>query len=130
MAILISIILIFIFIVCAWAITAITKESNSEEKAHWKSIMRNPENYTGKTLQVSGKIAQVIGKDEEGMIHIKVDVDEPYYVIIPKGKKIYGGNPLEGDHINFIGTCAGTTTITTVLGAEVELPLFLYINNI
>lgn len=117
---------VFMFILFSWIVKA---ESNGTERAYWRSIMRNPGNYVGKSLLVSGKISQVIGRDDEGMTHIKIDVDEPYYVIIPKEKKIHGGNPLEGDYLKFIGTCAGTTTITTVLGAEVELPLFLYENS-
>ena len=117
---------VFIFVLFPWMIK---EEPNDTERACWRNIMRNPENYEGKTLRVSGEISQIIGKDDEGMTHIKIDVDEPYYVVIPKEKKIHGGNPLEGDYLRFIGTCAGTTTITTVLGAEVELPLFLYVDN-
>ena len=121
---------VFMLVVFSWIIEAELKAAkNRPERAYWRSIMRNPKNYEGKTLQISGKISQVMGRDDEGATHIKIDVDEPYYVVIPKEKKIHGGNPLEGDYISFIGICAGTTTITTILGVDVELPLFLYVDN-
>ena len=121
---------VFMLIVFSWIIEAELKAAkNRPERAYWRCIMRNPKNYEGEILQVSGEISQVIGKDDEGSTHVTINIDEPYYVVIPKEKKIHRGNPLEGDYISFVGICAGTTTITTVLGREIELPLFLYVKN-
>lgn len=105
-------------------------KKNNIKRACWKSIMRNPENYIAEFLRVSGEISQVVEKDDDvGITYIKIGVDEPYYVAIPKEEKIHGGNPLEGDYIDFIGFCMGTTTATTVLGTKVELPLFYHMGS-
>ena len=133
----IVIVFAFIFVVLWWGVD--TKPNNTKpnvkcitsndiKKACWKDIMRNPEKYIAKSLRVSGEISQIIGKDDEGT-HVKIGVDEPYYVVIPKERKIHGGKPLEGDYIDFMGDCAGTIITKTVLGAEIEVPLFFYKNT-
>ena len=97
-------------------------------KTSWKDIMRKPDSYIGQKIEVSGIISQII-KETKDAIHVKIGIDEPYYVVISKEIKIYGGRPLEGDYLDFKGIYTGLISMTTVLGVKEEMPIIKYTNK-
>lgn len=104
----------------------------------YTDLFRNAESYRGKYIKVTGKILQTDSSNSYCRIGTKKNkyyvssgyyVDSKYYsaddvVYVencdPKGTKL-----LEGDVITVIGIGDGTKTYTTVLGADVEIPLVL-----
>ena len=110
---------------------ALDTDTNKESisyKISWKDIMRNLDRYIGQKIEISGTISQII-EETKNAIHVKIGIDEPYYVVISKKIKIHGGRPLEGDYLNFKGIYLGLVSVTRVLGVKEEIPLIEYTNN-
>lgn len=68
---------------------ALDTDTNKESisyKISWKDIMRNLDRYIGQKIEISGTISQII-EETKNAIHVKIGIDEPYYVVISKKNK-------------------------------------------
>ena len=93
----------------------------------YKEIARNPDKYNGKNVKFTGKVVQVsegyfnsvtirlnVTRDEYGFYDDTIYCD---YTYSSGESKI-----LEDDIITIYGTCKGSTSYTSVLGANITLP--------
>ena len=94
-------------------------------KFDFKTISRNPENYVGEKVKITGYVLQVLGSRTEGYdirLATKGHYDNVVYVyIIADNTPEY--NILEDDKITVYATLAGDYTYTSTMGAEITLPL-------
>lgn len=90
------------------------------ETVNYSDVERNPDDYDGKKVMVSGEVIQV----SEGWFDtVTMRIDSQgniWYVtyVRPEGES----RVLEGDSITCYGECDGVTSYTTVLGAQVTIP--------
>ena len=88
----------------------------------YKEVERNPNQYKGKKIQISGKVIQV----SEGWFNtVTLRVDQGgsqiWYVTYIRADK---NEPriLEGDYLNFFGECEGVESYISVLGGKITIP--------
>lgn len=89
----------------------------------YKDIARNPDDYKGKNIKITGDIIQVqeIGKS----VTLRVATDDWYEEIYYCSYRYTGKEPcklVEGDNLTFYGKCTGTEKYLTVLGSQMTIP--------
>ncbi len=91
----------------------------------YKSVSRNPEEYIGDKVKISGYVLQVMGNRTDGYdirLATKGRYDNIVYIyILPENAPDY--NILEDDKLILYATLAGDYMYTSTLGAEITLPL-------
>ncbi len=109
----------------------IEKIKNEALDVTYTEVMRNPDAYIGKYVLVGGKISQVLNGNEYYLyddFNYGGDsfMDHRWGILyeVKDGDRI-----LEGDIVNFYGMFMGTSKLTTVLGAEMEVPLIVGITH-
>lgn len=100
------------------------KESyiNQCETVDYADVERNPNQYKGKQIYVSGSVIQV----SEGLFNsVTLRVDQGggncWYVTYTR-KDENESRILEGDWLTFYGECDGVTTYTNIVGSKVTIP--------
>lgn len=105
--------------------TATPDPTKQYGKFDFKSVSRNPENYIGNKVKITGYVLQVLGSRSEGFdirLATKGHYDNVVYLYIaPDNTPAY--NILEDDKITVYATLAGNYTYTSTMGAEITLPL-------
>lgn len=90
------------------------------QTVNYKDVERNPDNYDGKKVKISGKVVQV----SEGFLDsvtLRVSVGgNMWYVTYTR--KEGESRILEDDSITCYGECNGVRSYTTVLGSQVTIP--------
>lgn len=87
----------------------------------YNDVERNPDNYKGQYIKVSGTVIQV----SEGWfdsVTLRVDQGGGNIWYITYKHKEGESRILENDYITCYGTCEGVESYTTVLGSQVTLP--------
>lgn len=86
----------------------------------YSDVERNPDNYKGKKIMVSGSVEQV----QEGWLDtvaLRLNCNgNMWYVTYMREEG--ESRILEGDYISCYGECDGVTSYTTVLGSQVTIP--------
>lgn len=104
-----------------------TDFKNKCETYSFKEIARNPDNYKGKLLKLTGKVIQV-SEGWSNSVDLRINVTKNEYgwyedTIYCTYKYAEGEDKiLEDDIITIYGRCEGDYTYTSVLGASVTLP--------
>ena len=88
----------------------------------YKDLARNPENFKGIKIVLSGEVIQVMESGKKLELRVNMDGDYDQTVYVKYTLKNGEGRILEGDQINIYGTFEGLKTYTSVLGAEITLP--------
>lgn len=91
------------------------------ETVSYNDVLRNPDDFDGKYIKVSGTVDQIIeGLFDSVTIYVKDSSGNKWdcYYYYNDGES----HILEGDYITVYGKCDGTSTSTTVLGKQVTLP--------
>lgn len=87
---------------------------------NYNDVARNPDNYDGTRIKISGKVVQV----SEGLfdsVTMRIDCGgNMWYVTYSREEG--ESRILEGDQITGYGECRGVTSYTTVLGSQVTIP--------
>lgn len=94
-------------------------------KFDFKSVSRNPEDFKGDKVKISGRVVQVMGSRDEGYIirlATKGRYDNIVYCMIPS-ENTPDYNILDEDKITIFAVLAGDHTYTTTMGASITLPL-------
>lgn len=81
-----------------------------------KDVERNPDDYTGKYMIVTGKVLQA----QDNIYRVKDDDGGTWY--IKYSSKNGESRILEDDIVKFYGECKGLKTYTALLGQEVTIP--------
>lgn len=93
---------------------------NECETVSYGDIERNPEDYEGKKIKVSGKVIQVSEGWLDG-VTLRVDNNgETWYVTYTH--KENESRILEGDYITCYGVCDGVKSYTAILGNQITIP--------
>ena len=81
-----------------------------------KDVERNPDDYVGKYMKVTGKVLQ----SQNDIYRVKDSDGSTWYITY----KIKDGESriLEDDTVTFYGECNGLKTYTALLGQEVTIP--------
>lgn len=91
---------------------------------NFKDAARYPEYYSGLKVKIVGRVLQVMGNKTDGFqlrVASKGNWDNVVYIIVKNARQ----NILEKDKINFYCRLAGNTSYTSVMGAEITLPLLV-----
>lgn len=105
--------------------TATPDPKKQYAKFDYKSVSRNPENYEGEKVKISGRILQVLGSRTEGYdlrLATKGHYDNVVYVYISEDATP-DYNLLEDDDIVVYAELEGDYTYTSTMGQEITLPL-------
>lgn len=88
----------------------------------YKDVERNPEQYKGKKIKVSGKVIQVMESGSSVTLRVSDarDSDNIWYVTYKRSEN--EARILEDDNITLYGECRGVVTYTTILGSSVTIP--------
>lgn len=93
---------------------------NQCETVKYSDVERNPDNYDGRKVKISGKVVQV----SEGWfdsVTMRIDCSgNMWYVTYSREEG--ESRILEGDSITCYGECDGVTSYTTILGSQVTIP--------
>ncbi len=96
-------------------------DTSSYPKGDYESVLRNPYSYKGGNMSIYGRVLQI--GTSWGSTYMRVATrgryDNVFYV---KCSSSIAAGIIEGDYITIYGTCTGTKTYTTVLGASVTIP--------
>ena len=96
------------------------------ESYTYREMFRNPENYKGKKVKITGEVIQVIDDDDYFQLRVNMTKNEyDYYedtIFVQLEKAKFDGRVLEGDIISFYGINQGTITYQTVMGNETTIP--------
>ncbi|MBO5179271.1 MAG: hypothetical protein J6B87_02870 [Clostridia bacterium] len=102
----------------------------------YEELARNPQNYIGKNIKLTGEVIQVQELNKHVEMRVNIGNESYEYTDIIYCVYEYSENEsriLENDNITLYGTCNGTKTYTTVLGSSLTIPLvkveFIDINN-
>ncbi len=106
---------------------------NSCSSYTYKEIFRNPEDYLGKKIKITGEVIQVMEQKDSGkdywLLRVNMTKDEwGYYddtVMVWVEKSVVKGRIIEDDIFTFYGQILEPTTYTTVLGADQTVPTVL-----
>ena len=103
------------------------KEFKDECKSYtYKEIFRNPDNYKGKKMKITGEVIQVIDADDYFQLRVDMTKNEyDYYddtIFVQINKDKFNGRIIEDDIITFWGLNAGTVSYETVMGDETTIP--------
>ena len=92
------------------------------EEVEYKDCARNPEQYEGKKVKLTGRVIQVLGNKTTGFrIRLATSgYDDVYYVRIGKGILDY--NLMESDRIVVYGRMDGSYTYTSLFLTSVTIP--------
>ncbi|MBR4711454.1 MAG: hypothetical protein IKP10_05430 [Clostridia bacterium] len=87
----------------------------------YTSVERNPEQYKGKKIKVTGKVIQVMESGSNSVVlRVSESDDKVWYVTY---KRANGESRiLEDDRVTIYGECSGIVTYTTVWGSSVTVP--------
>lgn len=88
----------------------------------YTDLARNPDNYKGSNIVITGKVLQVSeGKTE---INLRVATDMKYddIVFIGYDPSLMTSRVLEDDTVTIYGMCIGLYSYTSTLGATISLP--------
>lgn len=89
----------------------------------YAAFSRNPENYAGQSVKVSGKVIQVMGSRSSGYdIRLATNGSSDIVYITVYSSYVPDSNILEDDELTIYGTFIGDYTYKTVLGSSVTLP--------
>ncbi|WP_461213014.1 hypothetical protein [Lacticaseibacillus sp. GG6-2] len=86
-------------------------------------LARNPDDYNGEFLHLTGKVLQVLEGDEQTDLRVGIDGDYTHVVLVVYDPTIMSSRILEDDKITFYGMSLGTQTYESTLGAEITVPL-------
>lgn len=102
------------------------------EEFEYKDLMRNDADYVGKKIKVKGEVVQVVYESEDGTgesqyrVSTKPDeFDDGYFDddIVLYFTRGDAPKLLEDDIVTIYGEVSGTESYTTVLGANVTVPV-------
>lgn len=108
-----------------------TVAPNQDAESYFKStclsipfeeLARFPDNYKNQPIVITGKIAQVIAKDNGGEYRLVVDGDYNQVFYIDYSGPFKQGNILNDDTITFWGTYDGTMSYVSTLGGKITVP--------
>lgn len=123
----VSILCAFVMILSLAACGGYTPEMGEAEykaacrEVSYESLSRNPEEYKGTYVKVSGEILQVVENGNNYVLRVSVgSVLNDIYVTYTK--KEGEARLLEYDHITIYGKAMGTKTYTTVMNAQRTIP--------
>ena len=94
---------------------------NSCETVAYKDIERNPSQYEGKDIKVSGKVVQVSEGWFDSVTLRVADNGNDWYVTYMR-KSDTESRILENDYVTLYGECKGVETYTTVMGSSNTIP--------
>jgi hypothetical protein len=101
---------------------SITDIKNQAQNITYDNLVRNNENYIGKTVYFRGVVSQVFPQSEDNYDLVLSTSG----IFTYDGSRLYihykGSRFLEGDTIDVWGKVDGLTTMTSVLGAETTIP--------
>ena len=88
----------------------------------YDQLARTPDDFKGKKVKFTGKVAQVI--EGSGSIQIRLAVNDNYDTILfgQYDSSIVGSRVLEDDHITIYGTSAGTISYQSTMGGTITIP--------
>lgn len=87
-------------------------------KSSYADVARDPQAYTGKLIQISGKVSQFVAGDNP--FFVLCDNQRNQWIITmdqPERNRI-----LEGDQVTFYGRCIGLSKMETIFGEVKEIP--------
>lgn len=88
----------------------------------FEELARFPDNHKNQPIVITGKIVQVITKDNGGEYRLVIDGDYNQVFYINYFGSFKQGNILNNDTITFWGTYDGTTSYESTLGAKITVP--------
>ena len=86
----------------------------------YNNIERNPNDFKGKRIKLSGKVIQVSEGWFSTTLRITDNDGNTWYVDYDPDKD--ASRILENDRVTVYGECTGVTTYTTIFGASVTIP--------
>lgn len=90
------------------------------EDVPYEDVSRNPDQYDGKKIKISGEVIQVSEGWFDG-VTLRIDCGgDTWYVTYTRSEG--EGRILEGDYLTAYGACSGVESYTSVLGAQVTIP--------
>lgn len=96
------------------------------ESYTYKEIFRNPQNYEGKKIKITGEVIQVMDDNDYFQLRVNMTKNEYNYyedtVFVQLEKAKFNGRVIEDDIISFYGIDRGTVTYQTVMGNETTIP--------
>lgn len=100
-------------------------EASSYENVTYESLVRTPDNYIGKKIKVSGKVVQLLEKDNKVNLRISVNGDSNTKLLAIYDSKISKIRILENDNVTVAGTSGGIYTYDAKLGGTISIPSML-----
>jgi cytoskeletal protein RodZ len=89
----------------------------------YKSVARTPDDFKGKKVVLSGRVAQVVEGDTETDLRVATNGSYDDMVLVGFSPDIMGGTHiLEDDTVTVYGTCLGTMTYTSTMGGDITIP--------
>lgn len=96
------------------------------ENYSYEELARNPESYKGKFVCMTGEVIQVL--EDGSTLNLRINVTEGTYtwsdtVMVVYTYKTGESRLLDDDIVTFYGLSGGTHTYTSVMGAEITVPI-------
>ena len=99
-------------------------DNTSYPKVKFADVLRYPSNYKGSKIQIVGRVLQKMESGSEISLRVGTggyrNYDDVFYVTYNKSD--IAASIIEDDIITVFGTCTGTHTYTTIMGASVTIP--------
>ena len=90
----------------------------------YSAILRNPSGYKGRQGHIRGRVLQVSSSWGKTILRVGTtgyfDSDNVFWVECDS--RVLNVNVIEDDRISVYGTCTGTHSYTTILGASITIP--------
>ena len=94
---------------------------NSCSTVSYNDVERNPSNYKGRKIKVTGKVIQVVeGWFNTVTLRVESNYNNIWYVTYTREEN--ESRILEKDNITLYGECKGVKTYTTILGGSETIP--------
>lgn len=95
----------------------------SYEQLDYQAVARTPDDYKGKKVVLSGRVAQVVEGDSETDLRVATSGSYDDMVLVGFDPTIMGEtHVLEDDTVTVYGTCLGTMTYTSTMSGEITIP--------
>lgn len=90
----------------------------------YEMLAREPKKYYNKAVKFTGTITQNAGVDDEGYVHIRINVNDDYNcnLYVTYEESILDFNLLENDNITIYGGFVDLASYTSIFGNEITVP--------
>ncbi|TNV68914.1 hypothetical protein [Trichococcus shcherbakoviae] len=95
----------------------------------YENLARNPEDFEGERLLLSGEVVQVIQGDSETSLRFAVGSNSDSVVLVHYDSSIAKNRILVGDYVSIEAISEGLHTYTSALAGNITIPM-LYVSMI